>query len=251
MSRIIKILIYIVAIGGGAVAELPGQLDRISLAGSWRFAMDTLDAGEAGRWFAGDLAGTVQLPGSMTENGKGMPVSMETPWTGGIREPEWHLDPAYAPFHDPGNIRFPFWLQPESYYVGAAWYQRDILVPPQWKGKTLELLLERCHWESRVWLDEQEIGMRNSLTTPHRYLMEDVDPGPHRLTICVDNRVKDIGATSNDKAGGTEPRASASPARTVPAWATMATRPPVAAPSSPDATRAHRSAKLSPPGGRW
>ena len=27
------------------------------------------------------------------------------------------------------NFKVPFWLQPEKYYTGVAWYQRDIDIP--------------------------------------------------------------------------------------------------------------------------
>jgi len=54
-------------------------------------------------------------------------------------------------------------------------------------------LLERCHWESRIWIDSQEAGMRNSLGTPHIYdLTGKLSPGKHTLTVCVDNRTKEI-----------------------------------------------------------
>ena len=44
-------------------------------------------------------------------------------------------DPAYAPFHDPDNIRFPYWLQPVKKYTGAAWYRRTFDLPDNWTGK--------------------------------------------------------------------------------------------------------------------
>jgi len=38
-----------------------------------------------------------------------------------------------------GNVKIPCWLQPEKHYVGAAWYQRDIDIPTEWKDKHLDL----------------------------------------------------------------------------------------------------------------
>ena len=42
-------------------------------------------------------------------------------------------------------------------------------------------------------MDDVEIGMRNSLGTPHIYdLTEKLTPGKHILTICIDNRTREI-----------------------------------------------------------
>ena len=79
-----------------------------------------------------------------------------------------------------------------------AWYQKKIKVPGSWKGKNIRLFLERCHWETHVWVDEQDAGTKNSLGTPHVYdLTPLLSPGTHLLTICVDNRTKDIDVGKN------------------------------------------------------
>jgi hypothetical protein len=61
----------------------------------------------------------------------------------------------------------PFWLQPVKYYKGAAWYQKTVNIPPPWKQKHVELFIERSHWETSLWVDDKQIGMQNSLGTPH------------------------------------------------------------------------------------
>jgi beta-galactosidase/beta-glucuronidase len=86
-------------------------------------------------------------------------------------------------------VKVPFWLQPEKYYVGAAWYQKVVEIPANWKDQHIELLLERCHWETRVWVDDQAVGMQNSLATPHIYNLSDyLAPGKHTISILVDNQ---------------------------------------------------------------
>ena len=45
-----------------------------------------------------------------------------------------------APYRQPGNIKLPFWLTPDKYYVGPAWYSRDIVIPAGWKGKDVHLM---------------------------------------------------------------------------------------------------------------
>lgn len=76
-------------------------------------------------------------------------------------------------------------------YKGSAWYERDVDIPTAWKGKRVALFLERCHWETRVWLDGKECGMQDSLCVPHVHeLGISLSPGLHKLTLRVDNSVK-------------------------------------------------------------
>ncbi|MGV3764315.1 sugar-binding domain-containing protein, partial [Parapedobacter sp.] len=170
----------------------------IGLDGTWRFAIDSSDRGVDDRWYETELDDQVKLPGSMTTNGKGFEVSINTPWTGSIMDSTWFTDDAYAPYRQPGNIKIPYWLQPDKYYKGAAWYQREITIPDTGFEGGAELFLERAHWETRVWIDGNEVGMRNSLGTPHRFdISRYATPGKHTLSIRVDNRVKDINVGIN------------------------------------------------------
>jgi beta-galactosidase/beta-glucuronidase len=124
---------------------------------------------------------------------------VQTPWTGQIVDRSWFTAPEYEKYRRPGNVKVPFWLQPERYYKGAAWYQREIEVPAAWQGRRIVLTLERPHIETRAWLDDRALGVNNSLSTPHAYdLGTAVAPGKHRLTIRVDNRlVVDVGINSH------------------------------------------------------
>ncbi len=45
------------------------QQNNIDLSGEWQFQMDPKDIGISEKWFDADLQETVQLPGSMVENG--------------------------------------------------------------------------------------------------------------------------------------------------------------------------------------
>lgn len=169
-----------------------------SLAGTWRFALDRQDVGTAERWFDRNLSGKVELPGSLPELGIGDPISTNTPWTGGIVDRSWFTAPEYAQYRQTGNVKVPFWLQPETYYAGVAWFQRDVEVPAGWQGKRVVLFLERPHWETRVWVDTKLVGTNNSLSTPHEYDLGQLAPGKHTLSIRVDNRrIVDIGENSH------------------------------------------------------
>ena len=166
---------------------------KINLAGEWKFATDPNDKGVSEQWSAKNLPETIEMPGSMSTNGKGSDVTLNTRFTGQIVDSSFYKNPEYARYRVPGNVKIPFWLQSVKYYAGAAWYQKEVIVPKSWKNQSIELFLERCHWETRLWIDNKEVGMRNSLGTPHIYNLSDVlNPGKHRITICVDNRTKSI-----------------------------------------------------------
>ncbi len=173
-------------------AESPGGTvaPTVSLAGLWRFQLDRADTGIPERWFERSLEQRIELPGALQNHGFGDDITVDTPWTGNVGVDRWKQQPQYAKYRQPGNIKVPFFLQPQKHYVGAAWYQRDIEIPPDWAGKRVVLTLERPHWETRVWLDGRLVGTHDSLCTPHVYEFgADAAPGRHALTIRVDNRV--------------------------------------------------------------
>lgn len=171
----------------------PDTADVRSLSGTWQFAADPGDLGIAGRWYLRDLDEQVVLPGSMASNGKGEEISLATRWTGQIVDSSFFKIPVYAPWRKAENFKVPFWLQPLKQYAGVAWYRKEIFIPAKWKGRTIHLFLERCHWESRLWVDDQEAGMGNSLGTPHQYdLTRWLTPGKHHLTLRIDNRIGEI-----------------------------------------------------------
>jgi hypothetical protein len=173
--------------------QKPAVQQKIDLAGTWQYSLDPQDKGFAESWYKKALSDTLSLPGSLTTNGKGDEISLTTPWIGQIVDSSFYKNPEYAKFRQPGNIYIPFWLQPVKYYKGAAWYQKEVNIPEDWNGQFVGLFLERCHWESRLWIDDKEVGMQNSLGTPHKYdLSAALTPGKHRLTLCIDNRVKDF-----------------------------------------------------------
>lgn len=174
------------------------NLSTIDLSGEWQFQMDPNDKGEQEEWFNKDFAETIQLPGSMVENGKGYPISLETKWTGKIQLPEWYKDPRFQPYFNPENIRFPFWLQPDKKYTGAAWYQKKVDIPKDWAGKIIRLQLERPHWETTIWVNGAKVEMQNSLATGHIFDLSDyLKMGENKITVCVDNRIKDIDMGEN------------------------------------------------------
>jgi len=160
---------------------------QIDLSGEWAFALDPGDVGISEQWYNQSLTDRIILPGSLQEQGYGNDVDTETQWTGQIVDQSWFTSSQYEKYRQPGNIKIPFWLQPEKHYVGVAWYQRKIDVPVSWKGKHIELELERTHWETTVFVNGKEIGKSDALQTPHRYVIEET--GKLLVSIRMDNRV--------------------------------------------------------------
>jgi len=164
--------------------------DNISLAGEWKFKIDSLDQGITNEWYNILSEETVSLPGSMAENGKGEEVTLKTKWTGDIIDKSYFTDKKYEKYRQPGNIKIPFWLKPVKYYKGVAWYQKEIEIPDNWNGKRIVLHLERCHWESTLFVNGKKAGTQNSLSTPHEYEITDLlITGRNILSVRIDNRV--------------------------------------------------------------
>jgi hypothetical protein len=132
------------------------QSKRINLSGTWQFALDrqgTIKAGDI-------LTETIQLPGTTDTNKKGDFTDKSEETT--------HLTRPWS-------------------YKGKAWYQRDVEIPVNWKGKPVYLLLERTK-PSEVYIDGQLVGTSNDISTPQVFnLPKGLKPGKHQLTIMVDN----------------------------------------------------------------
>ena len=167
--------------------------DEINLAGNWHFEIDRNDKGVAEKWYSRNLSDVIKLPGSMAEFLKGDEITLKTKWTGSIYDSSFYFIPRLEKYRQPGNIHIPFWLTPAKHYVGAAWYQKEVNIPKNWKGKRIILHLERTHIETRVWINDKEIGLQNSLVAPHVYdLSPYLTTGKNRISIRIDNRIKEI-----------------------------------------------------------
>ncbi|MHC4443292.1 MAG: sugar-binding domain-containing protein [Planctomycetota bacterium] len=146
-----------------AQEKLNDSRQTISLAGEWSFRLDRHKVGRQEKWYEQRLGEVIKLPGSTDEAGYGSKTTKK------------ELTRLSRVYH----------------YVGPAWYQKEVVVPDSWAGKRITLFLERCHWETRLWVDSQALGMQESLCVPHLYdLTKVLVPGRHLLTICVDNTIK-------------------------------------------------------------
>ncbi|SEW24692.1 Glycosyl hydrolases family 2, TIM barrel domain [Prevotella sp. khp7] len=159
--------------------------ETVNLAGSWQLAI-----GDTAKY-----TDDVVLPGSMLTNGKGNPVTVNTPWTGSLYDSSYYYNPFMEQYRRQENIKFPFFLTPEKHYVGKAWYRKSVYVPDSWKKKYVTLYLERPHIETTVYVNSQKVGSNNSLSAPHQF---DVTPyikigERNTIEICVYNGIDGVG----------------------------------------------------------
>jgi hypothetical protein len=190
VNRIFKVLIGIAFI---FLSIAQSHAQSISLAGKWRFKIDAQDEGIKGKWYSTVLPETINLPGSMAENLKGDDITLKTKWTGSIYDSSYFFHPRLEKYRKPGNLKIPFWLTPAKHYTGAAWYQKDIEIPTNWKGKRLVLSLEYPHSETRVWIDDIEIGTQFTFVVAQNFeLPANLKAGKHSITLLIDNRIKAI-----------------------------------------------------------
>jgi len=183
MKRTLMLLLQVLLVGCST------DKSYIDLSGQWHIKLDPADTGTTEMWFNESFVEQINLPGSLQEQGYGDDVGVETQWTGRIVDRSYFTTPEYEKYRTSGNVKVPFWLNPDKHYVGVAWYTKEVRIPANWRGKTLLLELERAHWETTLWVDGAEAGSQNSLSTPHRYYLTDIEPGRHTLSLKVDNRV--------------------------------------------------------------
>lgn len=201
------------------------QQKVIDLSGKWHFQIDKDNKGIAEEWFKPDFLfnDNIQLPGSMPERMKGDDITVNTQWTGGLYDSSYYRNPFMEKYRVEGNVKVPFFLTPQKYYVGKAWYKKTFIVDQTWhndivKGKKVKrepvrykLFLERPHTATRVWINDKELTtadtestveeMFNSLSIPHVYYINggNLKEGENTITVCVDNRldVANVGKDSH------------------------------------------------------
>jgi hypothetical protein len=129
-----------------AVLQLKAQ--TVSLSGIWKFKLDPFATGISsnGLQLLPSLAETIILPGSTDQAGKGIRTQEMT------------------------SLRLTRLFE----YKGAAWYEKEVFIPEDWKDKELRLFLERAHWETALWVNGQPAGKQESLSTPHVYDITDL-----------------------------------------------------------------------------
>ena len=163
------------------------------MSGLWDFQIDRDDVGEKEQWYKPGFKynDKIQLPGSMPERLKGDDITANTHWVGGLYDSSYYRNPYMEKYRVAGNVKVPFFLTPVKHYVGKAWYKYTLKCDKGWSSDCAILYLERPHIATKVWVNGELIGEKNSLSEPHVYnipLSKDVED--YTIVICVDNRLE-------------------------------------------------------------
>lgn len=181
------LLIFIVIAFQSKFSYAVGQSspNNLDLSGQWSCTLDEKNVGISEEWFLKRLDGvSIKLPGGLNENKVGK------------REDEVFQNIAQGKFapevlSGDGEYRIMSGLTRQFTYIGKAWYQKEIEVSNSFTDRHITLFMERCGWETSVWIDGKPAGTENSLVTPHIYdLSELLLPGKHTITILCDNEQK-------------------------------------------------------------
>ena len=189
--RVLSFFIVLLLINTIAPAQ-----EIINLAGEWTIKMDPENKGINEGWYKNTAFNNIlRLPGCIQEQGYGNIPDMETKWWKEETLYEWfQSSPWLKEYQSADNFKTQAWLIPDRHYLGAAWYAIEVDIPETWEGKHLTLFLERCHWETKLWIDSDYVGTDNSLATPHIYNLSAVKPGKHTIVLRVDNsEIIDLG----------------------------------------------------------
>lgn len=176
--------VLLLVFGLGAVAR---PADTLSLDGRWRVRLDAEDAGARDAWFARPLETdrTLRLPGTTDLAGLGVSPDART-----LRYPvefPYTRFPGVAETQQADERGF---LVRRFFHLGPAWYERELVIPENWRGRTVTLFLERALWRTEAWIDGAPAGAQDSLVGPHRHRLGVLRPGRHRLTLRIDNRMQ-------------------------------------------------------------
>lgn len=143
---------------------LKAQTQEIDLSGKWGFQTDLMDfrRGSLDVRYMHRLQESITLPG-ITDDYKI-----------GYKSPYRHVDRLTRVYE----------------YMGPAWYQREMTIPKEWKGKRIFMYFERTHWLSSIYVDKTEVSKIDYISVPHNHELTDfVKPGStHLITVCIDNR---------------------------------------------------------------
>lgn len=116
------------------------MIHSLSISGTWQFLDDQEEQYTGFPPEAEAFHDTILLPGttSLAKKGKENP-----------KRETGHLTEVYP-------------------YSGTAWFRRNVTIPQNFRGRKMQLFLERTRI-TRVWVNGDDLGTRNSLCTPHCY----------------------------------------------------------------------------------
>lgn len=155
-TKKILLLVFLLLFTGLFTAKAQHSL---SLAGEWQLKLDPENVGEKENWAMQQFKDKIKLPSTTDESGYGeKSTNAET----------GYLTRAYK-------------------YIGAVWYNREITIPEDWRGKAVELFLERVLWQSKVYINGKLLDTNDALSTPHLHQLGVLGTGKFLLSVRVNN----------------------------------------------------------------
>ena len=133
------------------------QCLRVDLAGTWKLSLDSIR-----------FEHQITFPGSTDEIPLGERHKPGTDLY--IGKPEtWQLARKYT-------------------FIGPVWYYKEINITQEWTDKRIILSLERCMWQTKVWINGDYVGEEHSLCTPHKYdVTRYIKKGLNKICLRIDN----------------------------------------------------------------
>ncbi|MDZ7936483.1 MAG: glycoside hydrolase family 2 TIM barrel-domain containing protein [Emticicia sp.] len=146
------------------IVEAASVKAQISLKGQWNYRLDSLNVGQNQNWQNQKFDDKITLPGTLDDAKIGKRASQDTTQM---------------------NKNVMLMLTRKHRYIGAAWYQKEIVITKELENATL--FLERVIWKTDCWIDGKFIGTQSSLSTPQQFKTGKLSVGKHNIVLRIDN----------------------------------------------------------------
>lgn len=188
-SRFLRQFQHLLGLGlfCSAMVSAGAVRDTVSVAGVWKIRLDPQDEGLRAGWPASriETSTEITLPTTTDLAGLGFELNPATMTHDGPKPPTTR----FPGVQEPVRVDEQGALVRRHFFVGPAWYEREIEIPPSWQARRVRFSMERVLWKTDVWLDGKPVGSCDSLVAPHAYSLGTPSPGKHRLTVRIDNRM--------------------------------------------------------------
>lgn len=151
MKKSIFLFIFFILNVFQGYSQVP-RTEQLSLAGDWKVTLNNADG-------SAKITHSIILPGTIDTRRLGYAPKDTLETT--------HLTRLYG-------------------YKGPALYERGIEIPKAWKGKYLQLVLERTK-PTWLYIDNLLVDSCNDISTSQHYLIAPLKAGMHHFAILVDN----------------------------------------------------------------
>ena len=136
----------------------------LSLDGTWRFATDPEDVGEAQEWYLPSVSlPSMPLPGYAPEA------------NGAIQVPGIWDNQGYGTETDRLRHNMP----------GKGWYRRTVRIPASWRGQRIFLCVGGVHRYAKTWVEGHYLGEHIGFLSTFEYDLTDIAEAGSTVTIVI------------------------------------------------------------------